>query len=89
MEPFCFTDEVRASQLAQASERGWSLPLRPEHLVETSGKVFNPFVKLVLENQPLSDALLMYITSEESGYSYSDEDHNKPFTNIRTLRYGG
>ena len=79
--------EVRASQLAQASERGWfsntsfttglkTLPtFRPDALVffrakmllmifalkktrasgQNVGKVFNPVVKLVLENQPLSD----------------------------------
>ena len=70
--------EVRASQLAQASEMGWfsntsfttglkTLPtFRPDALVffrakktrasgRNVGKVFNPVVKLVLENQPISD----------------------------------
>ena len=66
--------EVGASQLAQASERGWlsntsfttglkTLPtFRPDALVKTCsgqniGKAFNPVVKLVLENQPLSGSL--------------------------------
>ena len=72
--------EVRASQLAQASERGWfsntsfttglkTLPMfRPDALVffalkktraygRNVGKVFNPVVKLVLENQPLSERM--------------------------------
>ena len=38
-------DEVRASQLAQASERVGSL-------IPASYQLFNPVVKLVLENQP-------------------------------------
>ena len=67
---------MRASQLAQASEKGWfsntsfttglkTLPtFRPDALIfalkktrasgRNVGKVFNPVVKLVLENQPLS-----------------------------------
>ena len=75
--------EVRAFQLAQASERGWfsntsfttglkTLPtFRPDALVfalkktrasgRNVGKVFNPVVKLVLENQPLSEYLLCCI----------------------------
>ena len=44
-------DEVRATQLAQASERVGS-QYQLHNRVENLGKVFNPVVKLVLENQP-------------------------------------
>ena len=43
--------EVRASQLAQASERVGS-PIPVSQQGRNVGKVFNPVVKLVLENQP-------------------------------------
>ena len=59
-------NEVRASQLAQASERGWFsntsfttgliFALKKTRASGRNvGKVFNPVVKLVLENQPLSE----------------------------------
>ena len=45
---------MRASQLAQASERvGSFFTLKKTRASGRNvGKVFNPFVKLVLENQP-------------------------------------
>ena len=42
---------MRASQLAQASERVGSL-ISASQQGRNVGKVFNPVVKLVLENQP-------------------------------------
>ena len=74
--------EVRPSQLAQASERvgspmpasqqGRKLCRRLAKKTRASGrnisKVFNPVVKLVLENQPF---LIQFTVGNMSSHSYS------------------
>ena len=52
--------EVRASQLAQASERVGSL-IPASQQGRNVSKVFNPVVKLVLENQPFLSGYIVCI----------------------------